>query len=255
MGNVADLLFELATTDRLAILSEIDSRPMRLTKVAKMLSSTVQATSRQIERLCEAKLIERNSKGDYQLTQFGKLALTLLPAFDFIQDKKDYLLTHDLSFLPQEFIQRIGQLTEHENLDNLDSALAYVGVTFFEAKQYLRCMTDAVGASVTHHTWKPNPEKIEYMLILPKSISFPKAVEARSRSYLPAAEVEVAFLDYPKATIVLSEKKAIVAFPLLNGEVDIRSWIAGENPSFHKWCCDLFNFYWDRAEKRSQVLG
>ncbi len=250
MVHVADLLFELATIDRLTILHEIDSRPMKLTKVAKTLSSTVQATSRQLERLCEAKLIEKNSKGNYQLTQFGKLALPLLPSFAFIQDKKDFLLSHDLSFLPQEFIQRIGQLSEHEHLDDMNSVLKYVGETFFEAKQYMWCMSDEVGASLTHHTWKPNPEKIEYRLILPKSISFAEAVQTRASSYLPAAEFKMAFFAGPKMILVLNEKKAIIAFPFLSGKIDIGSCIAGGSHGFHQWCHDLFNFYWDKSEKK-----
>lgn len=224
---------------------------MKLTQVNKTLDSTVQATSRQLQRLYEARLIIKNVQGQYTLTQFGRMALALLQSFNFINDYKDYLETHDLSFLPDKFIHRLGQLSEHENLDNVDLALNRVGEIFFKAKKYFWCMADELGASLTHHSWKQNLEKIEYRLILPKSLSFSKATEARARSYLPNATLNWVFIDKPKMTITLNENQASIAFPLFNQGTDIRSWIAGKNSIFHQWCFDLYKYYWSQSEKSS----
>ena len=79
MSSAAGLLFELANVDRLTILTEIDTEPLKLSQVARKLSATVQETSRHLERLSKAKLIEKDSTSSYRITSFGKLILSLLP--------------------------------------------------------------------------------------------------------------------------------------------------------------------------------
>ena len=98
MSSAAGLLFELANVDRLTILTEIDTEPLKLSQVARKLSATVQETSRHLERLSKAKLIEKDSTSSYRITSFGKLILSLLPSFDFSR-REERFLSHNLSSL------------------------------------------------------------------------------------------------------------------------------------------------------------
>lgn len=248
-GDAADLLFELATADRLTILTTLEQTPMKLTHVAKTLSATVQATSRQLERLHQAKLIEKNVESCYQLTPYGALTISLLPAFTMLHREKEYLLSHDLSVLPDKLLLRIGQLLEHHKSNDVDSSLKAIGSTFMKAQRYVLCVTDPLGASLTYHTWQPNPQKLEYRLILPYHIQFHESVESRARSYLPAADHELRFLNQVKTCIVMNETTAVIAFPNFEGSIDYSSVLIGTKPDFHQWCYDLFNVYWNKAEK------
>ena len=51
----------------------------------------------------------------------------------------------------------------------------------------------------------------------------------------------------------MTEKKAGIGFPSLEGKLEIESAFISSNEKFHKWGRDLFEYYWVRA-KSSTVL-
>jgi predicted transcriptional regulator len=243
MSSAAGLLFELANTDRLIILGEIDKEPLKLSQVARKLSATVQETSRHLERLSKAKLIEKDPTSSYRITSFGKLVLSLLPSFDFLQKRREFFLSHDLSLLPPGFAQRIGELSEHHYVDRLDEALAHAECVIKEAKQYVWLMADQqVRQSYPHE----HPEPVSYRLMLPTGID----VDAFQRLRMETgARLQIGFVDDVKVTIVMNEKTAAVCFPGLDGRMDFTRGFAGKTPQFHGWCRDLYSFYWDKSNK------
>jgi predicted transcriptional regulator len=52
-----------------------------------------------------------------------------------------------------------------------------------------------------------------------------------------------------KLGMSLNEKSAGVTFPDKDGRVDFDSGLRSSDPSFHRWCEDLFLFYWNSAKK------
>jgi predicted transcriptional regulator len=109
---VEEVLFVLSSGDRMKLFTEIHAQEKRLTDLAEMLSASAQETSKHLGRLVDAKLIEKTSGGTYRTTPFGKTLFEILPSLNFITQRRKYFLTHDISFLPREFLSRIGQLTE-----------------------------------------------------------------------------------------------------------------------------------------------
>jgi len=243
MSNAAGLLFELANSDRLTILAEIDKAPLKLSQVARKLSATVQETSRHLERLSAAKLVEKDSTSSYRVTPFGKLILSLLPSFSFLQAQKEFFLSHDLSSLPQGFVPRIGELSEHQVLERLDDSLAYTERIITDAEQYVWIMADQnVRQSYPHE----HPELVSRRLLLPKGTD----LQTFQRMWNDAgSELQIGFVDNVKVTIVMNEKMAAVCFPRLDGRMDFTQGFAGKTPKFNAWCRDLYNAYWDRAAK------
>ncbi len=51
--------------------------------------------------------------------------MIILPSFSFLNEEKEYFLSHDLSFLPLGFVQRIGELSGAGNMNHLDDVLRY----------------------------------------------------------------------------------------------------------------------------------
>jgi predicted transcriptional regulator len=245
MSNAAELLFELANSDRLTMLKEIDSEPLKLSQVARKLSTTAQETSRHLERLSKAKLIERDSTSAYRITSFGKLVLSLLPSLDFLQKRREFFLSHDLSSLPPGFAQRIGELSEHHYSDRLDEALAHAERIINEAKQYLWLMSDQqVRQSYPHE----HPEPLSLRLILPTGIDLEAFQRIRKQA---GSRLQIGFVDNVSATIVMNEKTAAICFPSLDGRMDFTQAFAGSTPKFHEWCRDLYSFYWDKSTKKN----
>jgi predicted transcriptional regulator len=50
--------------------------------------------------------------------------------------------------------------------------------------------------------------------------------------------------------IAMNEKIAGIAFPDLKGKMDFNSGFTSGSIDFHKWCRDLFSFYWNRLKKQ-----
>jgi predicted transcriptional regulator len=241
--SLAELLFELASDDRLRILSEIEKGPLRLSDVSKRLSATVQETSRQLERLVEARLVSKGPESRYETTALGKVALSLLPSFRFVEDERDFVLSHDVSLLPPPFIHRLGELSERRDVNHLDEVLAHSEEVIKGAKKYVWLMADqSIRQSFPHE----HPPSVEFRLILPKDISPEEVRHVRGRV---GPGLQVAEIDRVPASIAMNETTAAVYFPGLDGRMDLTRGFASEDPEFHGWCKDLYSFCWSRGRE------
>lgn len=90
MGYLAELLFILASIDRLTLLSEIAIEKRRLSQLTTKLSATPQETSKHLMRLRNSKLIEKDSEGFFGLTAFGKIIMNLIPSIRFLTQNREY---------------------------------------------------------------------------------------------------------------------------------------------------------------------
>jgi len=116
---------------------EIQKQRLKLSKIAKNLDMTITEASRHLQRLSKAKLVEKDVEGLYKLTLFGELALSLLSGFDFISKHRDYFVTHSLSNLPSEFINRIGDLKNCTFTDDVMVAFHSVETIIQAAQEYV----------------------------------------------------------------------------------------------------------------------
>jgi predicted transcriptional regulator len=224
-----------------AILTEIESHPLRLSDVARKLSLTVQEASRQLERLVDASLISKDSESKYEITSFGRIALSILPSLKFIQEEKDFLLTHDLSSIPAPFIHRLGELSQHRTISKLDEAMAHIEHVITKAEKYVWIMADQnVRQSYPHE----HPTGVPFRFILPRSTD-PEIIQTlRTRV---GAALQIARVAEVKLTITMNEKTAAVYFPSKDGRMDFMRGFASEEPEFHRWCEDIYGFYWGQA--------
>ena len=93
---------------------EIQSKQLKMQQIAKSLDMTVTETFRHLQRLTEAKLVEKKVDGTYAVTSLGNLASGYLTGFNFILKNADYFLEHDLLLLPYEFVDRLSELSNAE---------------------------------------------------------------------------------------------------------------------------------------------
>jgi len=61
--------------------------------------------------------------------------------------------------------------------------------------------------------------------------------------------IERRTLERVDVIIAMSEKQGRVAFPTIDGSMDHIGFGSTEEKS-HKWCKDLFLYYWERAKSR-----
>jgi predicted transcriptional regulator len=259
MERLAELLFILASLDRLELLSEIAiEKKQRLSQLTAKLSATPQETSKHLMRLRNAKLIEKDSDGFFGLTAFGRIIVNLLPSIRFLAQNRDYFLSHDPSSLPLEFIERLGELQENEYGENVGAILVHLQQVVEDAEEYIWLMADhPLGRQefVTKSGKLESSSSVTWRVIIPTVSSIDWA-ELRRTVGTHKGRIEYHLIedaDDIKVGIALNEKIAGLSFPDNTGKLDFNSGFRSNNPLFRKWCEDLFVIHWNKKGKRVQI--
>jgi predicted transcriptional regulator len=257
LERLAELLFILASIDRLTLLSEIAIEKRRLSQLTAKLSATSQETSKHLMRLRNAKLIEKDSDGFFGLTAFGRIIVNLLPSIRFVNENREYFLSHDISSLPIEFIERLGELQEGQYADKVGSVLAHTQQVVQSAEEYIWLMADHRLGDQEYVTksGKLKSSTLTWRVIVPAGSNI-DWTELRRTVGTHKGRIEYHLMENPndiKAGMALNEKIAGVIFPTITGNLDFNSGLRSSNPIFRKWCQDLFVFHWNKKGKRVQI--
>jgi predicted transcriptional regulator len=244
--------------DRLTLLSEIGVGKLRLSQLTTKLSATPQETSKHLTRLRDAKLIEKDSDGFFSLSAFGKIIVNLLPSIRFVSENREYLLSHDLSSLPLEFIERLGELQEREHADNVGSVMAHIQQVVQDAEEYIWLMSDHRLGRGEYSTKSGKLESnsiVTWRIIVPASSDI-DWTSARADVGTHKGRIEYHLIEDPndiKAGIALNEKIAGLGFQDFTGRLDFNRGFRSSNPIFRKWCQDLFLHHWNKQGKRVKI--
>ena len=108
------MFFELASETRLDILRELKNENLKMQEIARRIDVTATEAFRQLERLSNALLVQRQPDGTFALAEYGKLVLQLSSSLEFASKHKEYFSTHDVTRLPIQFVNRLGELCASE---------------------------------------------------------------------------------------------------------------------------------------------
>ena len=249
LESLAELLFVLASTDRLQVLSYLrEEKEHRLTDIAQKLDSSIQEASKHVARLRKQNFIEKDSSnGYYSLTTLGKLIVRLLPSIEFLSENKECLLIHDIYSLPEEFIERIGELREHQYNTKVGLVLSFTHQVIREADEFVCLMSDHSLIDIFDIERDRN-RRLAWRIILPEGSKIDWQ-GLRSYAKNAQAKIEIGFSHKIIAGMALNEKIAGVLLPDLKGNLDFNSGFISSSISFRKWCQDLFNYVCNRSEK------
>lgn len=202
--------------------------------------------------LRNAKLIEKDSAGFFRLTTFGKSMLTLLPSISFLTQNKEFFVTHDISSLPEEFVERIGELRNSIYIKKVGSILAHAQKVLQNAEEYIWLMADHPlgGEQFLLSNVDLEARNISWRVIIPASSS--KSIDwglLRRTMRNQKGRIEYCLLEDEneiKAGLALNEKIAGINFMTNMGELDFGSGFTSNDSLFHKWCRDLFVIHWNK---------
>jgi predicted transcriptional regulator len=235
------LLFDLASEDRLAILKELSVQPLKMNEVARKLGLTATENFRQLTRLSEAKLIQKQPEGNYTLTEYGKLTLSLLPALEVTNRHKNYFLNHDLWRLPSSFISRIGELSGAtlcmDTIENINRAAHLVE----EAEKYVWGLGDRALESVGTVMPQVLQRGVKFRFMFHESLA------AQYKPLLSELKIiEKRTLKQIPAMVFCTEKEAAICLYSTEGRMDYAGFF-GKDTAFVNWVKELFEFYWQQA--------
>jgi len=240
--DVEKLLFELASQSRLSILNELHGGNLKTKEIAQKLDLTETETFRQLQRLNEAKLVEKTQEGSYKTTTYANLVLDNLASMDFISTHRDYFLRHDASLLPREFHTRLGELS---NCDFIPLTLRTINKAtkiYSGAEKQLDCVIMGTDA-IVEISKKRIEEGVPARWVI-HDHDIPEAKELfKSWRRIPETRT------VPKALghIIVTDKEALFTIRGNDGKLSYESF-SGNDQSFMKWTNDLFAHEWQRAK-------
>ncbi|MFW9908586.1 MAG: helix-turn-helix transcriptional regulator [Candidatus Thorarchaeota archaeon] len=241
-SEVSKVLFELASNRRASILFELEKQGLKMKQIAKALDMNVTETFRHLQRLGDAKLVEKQVDGTYEATPLGNLAVGLLSTMNFILKHGDYFLEHDLSRLPYEFLNRLGELSNGEFCENTLVNFNRVRSMVYDADEFIWAMAEQSESSHVQVTNEKVSKGLEFKFIMQEDL-------AKTIKVVPEVEhlKQRRFLERICVTFLITEKESVVNFRRRDGEMHYIGFF-GKDDKFRKWTQDLFMYYWERAE-------
>jgi predicted transcriptional regulator len=190
---------------------------------------------RQLQRLSDGGLIQRQPDGSYTISPFGRLVLQLSSSIEFISHYQDYFSTHDISQLPIQMINRIGEISSAnlvmDTIENLNTGQRImIDATKFAYGIAKGQIPELMGPIMD----KKVQEGFQIKMLIPKSMV---------TEYKLIPNVEIRGLSEIPLGIVLTESAAVVTFRRVDGNFDYAGF-SGTDPLFLDWARDLFLYYW-----------
>jgi predicted transcriptional regulator len=242
--GIEKLFFELANESRLSILQEINKQKGKMREIARKLNLSTTDTFRQLQRLNDALLVQKQNDGNYCITQYGIFVLRFSNNLEFLYRYKSFFSTHDFMKLPSQFLDRIGELSKAESSsEDVMRSINVVQRIIREADQYVWTGAAEQPLSIRPILKESIPRGVKYKFLFPKryitaALTFPgmeRAVEWRAIEDIPV-------------NFVISEKEAGISFCLPDGKTDYAGFF-GKDPTFMNWVKELFQYYWAKGTR------
>jgi predicted transcriptional regulator len=248
--NAEKIFFELASHQRLSIIFSLSQTKLKLSQLSRDLGITMQEVHRNINRLQDAGLIEKDSSGNFSLTTFGNTIIKQIPTFDFLSQYKEYFSEHTLGELPMKFVQRIGSLDDCKLVRGIAAILESWKEIYRESESYILEIIPQVPLDLIEPILVSVRERgTKLFYIFPDDVIIPKGRSEllgrlRFDELYKTGRIGRRMVDRVQVAVVLNEKKASVLFPTQKGETDMNMMFFSEDRLFHDWCLDYFWFRW-----------
>ena len=247
--KIAELLFEFSNPSRLDILMLIKEKNIKPSQLARAADQTIQETSRHLQRLTKALLVERDSNGAYSLTPFGKQMLAFIQEIHFLAINSEYFTTHDPSCLPPEFRYGLGLIQQYDKASHVMEAFQQSEDLIRNSEEIIWIHSDQILASTLPLIDEAVQRGVEFRVILPEELGsqrphlepYPHIVRERH------SQTHDRFIESVQLVIVMSEKKALLAFPTKDGCPDYLGFSLSNDAGL-KWCRELYLHFWSQSE-------
>lgn len=250
--TAANNFLELSSTQRLQILFKLNEKKSKPADLVKEFDSTKQEVYRNFSRLEDGHLIIKDRDGNYELTEFGTTMCNQVPAMLFLSKNMKYFNLHNFGDMPKKFYMRIGQLSSGEYIKGLGTILEKWKDVYNNAEEYICLLTSEIILDLGKPLVEKLKKGVKLQYILSETCTVPKGREENMKKidfkkYIQDGIAERKMLKSVPTAIVLNEKEGFIAFPDIEGDPDLSEIFYGNDPDFHEWCFDYFNYYWNKA--------
>lgn len=242
-AQIESLFFDLASESRLSILRELNEKNWKMNELARKLDLTTTETFRQLQRLVEDLLVQKQTDGTYSISLYGAIVLKLSPSLEFVFRHRDYFSTHDIRPLPYQFLNRISELSKAElGMDIMENINLSERITR-EAEEYMWGGGSEQPLNIGSIIGEKITKGVKFRFLFPE-----KFVPKQAVSLEKARFVEWRIMDGIPVNFALTEKEACISFNLVGGRADYAGF-ASKDSIFVNWVKDLFLYYWEKGKR------
>jgi predicted transcriptional regulator len=255
MERLCDLYFELSNKERLKLLFNLREKNMNITELSHKIDTTTQECSRHVSRLTDFNLTLKNADRTYSITPYGNLTLRLILGHKFASNNQQYFNTHTLDDLPSRIVSRIHELDHSRFIQDVWLTFSLLEKLFKEAEEYIWMIHDQYYLSILPLGVEALKRGVKFKSIDPMSREENRRLDPLRPDYLNAEDekyileswkngnLEVRLTENIGVFLYVSEKNAIVAFPLIDGSFDYLGFVTNHSRGM-RLCQDIFEYYW-----------
>lgn len=256
--TVSSNFLELASEQRLRILSSLDSKPHRVSGLAKKLDVTAQEIHRNLDRLSNSGFVRKGTDEHFHITTMGRLMLSQMPLMFFVSKNKKYFSSHDIGVLPTKFSRRLGVLENCECIKGVTNVLNRWRKIYVNSKEYVCDLLNEFPPGMDEillkrvkngakyrHIVNNNPDEHDGRVENLKKLGYYDLIQQK--------KIERRKLETTGVVLILNEKEGGIIFPSNEGEPDLRYMFYSNDRMFQDWCKDYFEFYWKKAKIISRI--
>ena len=139
-------------------------------EIARKLNLSTTDTFRQLQRLNDALLVQKQNDGSYGITQYGIFVLRFSAILEFLFKNRKFFSSHDFTRLPSQFLDRIGELSKAEVSSDTMASINVVQRIIREADQYVWTGAVEQPLSIRHILVESIPRGVKYKFLFPKRL-------------------------------------------------------------------------------------
>jgi predicted transcriptional regulator len=247
-NGIESLFFSLASESRLDLLQALaNGNGLKMNEIARKIDITATEASRQIQRLQDELIIQKQTDGTYTLTNYGRLLLHFFPALEFIHKHKQYLQTHNIWQLPPQFISRLGELTNATECTQMADAVNKIEDVMRTSEDHVWVITDQIMAVHSYAMAERIKKGVKLWSIVHERLVNSNQVQVFGQN------VDRRVLPTIPALLVVTEKEAYIALLSIDGKLDYSGFYSSD-PAFMKWANDLFLYHWKQTNTKYPTM-
>jgi len=254
--SLAEVIFQIASTQRLDIMLNLNSKEYKMSEMTKKLDAAMPHVHRDFNRLQESNLIEKKPDGNYCLTSFGKMMCSIIPMIGFMNSNQKYFNNHSFKELPEKFIARLSAFSNSKLIKGYVKVAEKWQEIYNNANKFIYNVL--VEASYSEDIVKTITEKVQKDVRVSSIFSDNPIITKERESIIKKYGIKK-FIDEEKimrkmskglsVVMVLNEKEAGVSFPSDCGSIDLGNMFYSDDPRFHEWCLDYFEYLWKNSSR------
>ncbi len=240
-SRIDRLFFELASESRLGILHELQSNNLRMHRIAQNLDLTETEACRQLQKLSDANMVQKQPDGTYALTTYGRLLLELTSPLSFVSRYKEFFLKHNIFLLPGELRARLGDLSGCQLFSSTIETINQVAEMVNTSQKRIDSVILGL-ESIDELMRQRRQEGVKVRWLIEENFTSRAQNILGSWKQIPEIRVVASVIGHYTVT----DNAAILTLRQNDGTMGFSSLI-GRAPSFLRWVEDLFTYEWERA--------